>query len=247
LPHNALVTHSVYAYMSVCCIAGQQVLTVSAVSQGLMYATCLLLMMPLGAGLRSLAAQLLALAQRNKVQLPNVKLPFALPKFNDNTYLALKLAGVLAWPCISVAAVLQPSVVAHNSFTSNFPVAALQVGVCTLLLVLLLSVAVAASRFATNLGRRRATTDAVLGFGFQVGGVCCCGPAQHGSDRAGPCKWAAGPSSASGACCFHADPGPSGVERLAVVPHRRCYAFNLAAAADAHPRPAAASSEEQQL
>jgi hypothetical protein len=47
--------------------------------------------------------------------------------FTDNTYLALKLAGVLAWPCISVAAVLQPAVMAHNSFTTNFTVAALQV------------------------------------------------------------------------------------------------------------------------
>lgn len=53
---------------------------VSGVSQGLMYATCLLLMMPLGAGLRSLAAQLLALAQRNKLQLPSIKLPFSLPR-----------------------------------------------------------------------------------------------------------------------------------------------------------------------
>jgi hypothetical protein len=50
-----------------------------------------------------------------------------LSRFTDNTYLALKLAGVLAWPCISVAAVLQPSVMAHNSFTANFTVAALQV------------------------------------------------------------------------------------------------------------------------
>jgi hypothetical protein len=50
--------------------------------------------------------------------------------------------------------------------------AVLQVGVCTLLLVLLLSVAVAAGRFATNLGRREADTDAVLRFGFQVGGLC---------------------------------------------------------------------------
>jgi hypothetical protein len=45
-----------------------------------MYATCLLLMMPLGAGLRSLAAQLLALARKNKLQLPSIKLPFSLPK-----------------------------------------------------------------------------------------------------------------------------------------------------------------------
>ncbi|WIA13666.1 hypothetical protein OEZ85_007228 [Tetradesmus obliquus] len=153
-------------------IPSQQLLMVSGVSQGLMYATCLLLMMPLGAGLRSLAAQLLALAQRNKLQLPSIKLPFSLPSFSDNTYLALKLAGVLAWPCISVAAVLQPSAMAHNSFTANFTVAALQVGVCTLLLALLLSVAVAAGRFAAQLGRRTATTDAVLGFGFQVGGLC---------------------------------------------------------------------------
>lgn len=43
---------------------------------------------------------------------------------------------------------------------------------CTLLLALLLSVAVAAGRFAAQLGRRTATTDAVLGFGFQVGGLC---------------------------------------------------------------------------
>jgi hypothetical protein len=46
------------------------------------------------------------------------------------------------------------------------------VGVCTLLLVLLLSVAATAGRFATNLGQRKATTDAVLAFGFQVGGLC---------------------------------------------------------------------------
>jgi hypothetical protein len=57
---------------------GQQVLTVSGVSQGLMYAACLLLMMPLGAGLRALAVQLLALAQKNKLKLPSIKLPFSL-------------------------------------------------------------------------------------------------------------------------------------------------------------------------
>jgi hypothetical protein len=56
---------------------------------------------------------------------------------------------------------------------SHLPACAeLQVGVCTLLLVLLLSVAVTAGRFAANLGRRKATTDTVLDFGFQVGGLC---------------------------------------------------------------------------
>ena len=53
---------------------------VSGVARGLMYANCLQLMMPLGAGLRSQAAQLLALAQRNKLQLPSIKLPFSLPR-----------------------------------------------------------------------------------------------------------------------------------------------------------------------
>jgi hypothetical protein len=74
---------------------GQQVLMVSGVSQGLMYATCLLLMMPLGAGLRSLAAQLLALAQKNKVQLPSVKLPFSLPRCVQFDRIAL-----LGFPCL---------------------------------------------------------------------------------------------------------------------------------------------------
>jgi hypothetical protein len=46
------------------------------------------------------------------------------------------------------------------------------VGICTLLLVLLLSVAVSASRFAAKLARRKATTEAVLAFGFEVGGLC---------------------------------------------------------------------------
>eukprot|EP00878_Enallax_costatus_P032547 GHUV01035776.1.p1 GENE.GHUV01035776.1~~GHUV01035776.1.p1 ORF type:complete len:282 (+),score=65.86 GHUV01035776.1:77-847(+) len=147
-----------------------QWLAVSGVSQGLMYFTCLLLMLPLGLGLSSLAKQTSLLTQRYRISLPKLNLPI-IPRINDNTVLALKLAGLLAWPCISAAAIMQPLIAAQTP-TPSFPLAAAQVATCAAALALLLTVAVTAGRFAVQLSQRRADVDAVQDFGFRVGLIC---------------------------------------------------------------------------
>lgn len=94
-------------------------------------------------------------------------------RLSDTTALALKLSGVLAWPCISAAAVLQPLLTSSTSkATTSFPLASAQVAVCTLSLLLLLTVAAAAGGFLVKLARSAAGAEAVQDFGFRVGLVC---------------------------------------------------------------------------
>lgn len=91
----------------------------------------------------------------------------------DTSALTLKLAGVLAWPCISAAAVLQPSLLLQaNSATGPLGLAAPQVLLCLCLLTLLLTVAAAAGSFAWDVARRQADAVTVVEFGWQLGMLC---------------------------------------------------------------------------
>jgi hypothetical protein len=92
---------------------------------------------------------------------------------SDTSALALKLAGVLAWPCISAAAVLQPSLLLQaQTGTTPLAIAAPQVFICACLLSLLLAIAVAAGRFGWDVARQQADDDTVVDFGLQLGMLC---------------------------------------------------------------------------
>lgn len=96
---------------------------------------------------------------------------FVTCRFNDNTVLALKLSGILAWPCISTAAILQPLIASQTSAVT-FPLAAAQVATSAAAIAVLLTLAVTAGRFAVQLVQLKADTDAVQGFGYRVGLIC---------------------------------------------------------------------------
>jgi hypothetical protein len=196
-----------------CCCAGNGLLAVTGVSKGLLYASCLLFMLPLGSGLSTLTAAVAQKLQQLKAsgvkQQPSdgssdasssgsgssygagyssssggssagaaggsssASKGFSLPKLSDASALTLKLAGVLAWPCISAAAVLQPSLLlTANAATGPLAIAAPQVLVCVCLLSLLLTVAAMAGRFGWDVVRRQADGNAVVDFGLQLGLLC---------------------------------------------------------------------------
>eukprot|EP00877_Chromochloris_zofingiensis_P003702 jgi/Chrzof1/13332/Cz07g29060.t1 len=128
----------------------------SEISHGLLYVMALLLMLPVGRAVSSTRGKML----------PQVQLP----RLSANSALLLKLAGTLAWPCISAAAIMQAQQTAQISAT--LPFAGVNVLVSLSSVVLQLSMFYIASSVLWLLVRRQADVQHILSFGKSVGVIC---------------------------------------------------------------------------
>lgn len=91
-------------------------------------------------------------------------------RLSANSALLLKLAGTLAWPCISAAAIMQAQQTAQISAT--LPFAGVNVLVSLSSVVLQLSMFYIASSVLWLLVRRQADVQHILSFGKSVGVIC---------------------------------------------------------------------------
>jgi len=163
----------------------QQHLTVGAwmtacgLSQAILCVLCLLIALPVGAGLHSLMQRVegalggTAAADDDKPTAPGRSGSPAvnISSSSSSTALALKLAATLAWPCISVTAV-SAAITQRTMAAPPFGLALAQVVVSGTSVALLLTIALATARFAREVGLGTAGDAAAVDFGIQVGALC---------------------------------------------------------------------------
>jgi hypothetical protein len=90
---------------------------------------------------------------------------------SSSTALTIKLAGTLAWPCISAAAV-GSAIAARASLAPPFALALPCVGAAVASVALLLTIALATARYVREVGLGSAGDAAAVDLGVQVGVLC---------------------------------------------------------------------------
>jgi hypothetical protein len=151
------------------------------VSQVLLFSLCLILALPVGTGLHALMQRIegalggsgdpaAAAAGSGRSYSPSAPAGTGTTS-SSSTALALKLAATLAWPCMSAAAV--SGAIAARAFAAPpLGLALCQVAASALSVALLLTMGLAAARFAREVGLGGAGDAAAVDFGLQVGLLC---------------------------------------------------------------------------
>lgn len=149
-------------------------MTACGASQALLFVLCLLITLPVGASLIALKRQAQAAFgdARGRSSPSNYKdTRIFTSTTSSSTALAIKLAGALAWPCISARAV-GSALTTDLSAVPPFSLAISRVVAAGLTLTVVLTIGLATARFARGIGLGTAGDAATVDFGLQVGTLC---------------------------------------------------------------------------